>query len=176
MGPDKPPHNATEQRGRSAADPTVQPVPCASPNRNPVAASELNKKLDSGTRRPAGTRRSTSLRLEGGGRRGPEGEAPPGSSTHFLPGLPQPYCTGVLASPHFTGGELRPRDGKNFSEFCSYQGRGRDEQTSPVPPVQGPSAATRPGPSLATLPPSCRAHQGLPGPSEELPSGQPGVC
>lgn len=117
-------------------------MPCASPNSDPAAASELSKKLDSWARRPLGTGRSTGLRLGGGGRRGPEGEAgpggwgpPPGSSTHFLPGLSQPYCTGVPASPHFTGGELRPRDGKNFSEFCRYQGQGRDEQTSPVPPV-----------------------------------------
>lgn len=53
-------------------------MPCASPNSDPAAASELSKKLDSWARRPLGTGRSTGLRLGGGGRRGPEGEAGPG--------------------------------------------------------------------------------------------------
>lgn len=65
-------------------------MPCASPNSDPAAASELSKKLDSWARRPLGTGRSTGLRLGGGGRRGPEGEAGPevGAPARLLHPLP----------------------------------------------------------------------------------------
>lgn len=43
----------------------------------------------------------------------------------LLPASPQPYLiytTRMLASPHFTGGKLRPSEGKGFSEFCVCPG------------------------------------------------------
>lgn len=79
------------------------------------------------------------------------GEAMPGTLglslalPRFLP-APTTALHASAASPHFTGGKLRSREGKDFSEFCMDQGQGKDKRVSLVPLVQGPSAQIAIGP------------------------------